>query len=301
MIVHILATVLEPSRLKTQLLVFKSIRTGFPSATIHVYGNGMGGRRDPNAFALAHCATALNGQYQSIERVSHGEWLEHLLAIGREPFWVADGDLVFLDKVEDWFIDSHDVLFAGRYEPEFWEGWTKTIHVARLHPSLMWFNPAPLRAAIRAWPGQPEFFQTVQHNLIQWNVVPEAGKPLKFYDTCAGLHHALGGKWFTDEQNACYEHLFCGTYAHLMGGVHPNLPSKQDQICDNPQLARGIWKEQQSWYRFNAILKESRPMDSIERAAMEEIFYTNTTDGEAPTSTRGSARSSEDGSSLTRI
>lgn len=253
--IHILATVLDPSRLQTQLLVFKTIRTGFPTARIYVYGNGLKHPvMDRSAYALRQCAVSLGGDYQSTPMVSHGEWIENLLSVCIEPFWICDGDVVFFDKVEDWFARDNNTLFAGRYEPEFWESWTKTAHAARLHPSLMWFNPVSVRSAIRAWPGAPEFFQTVQHNLIQWNMVPHEGV-LTFYDTMAGLHHALGGTMFTAEQNAAYEHLFCGTYAHLMKDVHPNLQSKQDMVCENPELARGMWAEQQRWYWEHRLIQ----------------------------------------------
>lgn len=253
--VHCLASLLVPNRIKNTLLVFRSIRTGFPTAKILVYGNGI---KDPEGRNLVEItARNVGAQYVNIPMHSHGQWIENILANESDPFWVCDTDIVFFDKVEDWFTGS-DELFAGRYEPQFWEEWTKTYHVSRLHPSLMWLNPQPLRAAIRSFPGKHEFFSTVQQNLIQWSLVPSLNEytdetHLNFYDTCAGLHHALVGTMFTEAQNAAYGHLFCGTYVDLISEQHPNLGARHDAIWDDPELARFLWKDQQEWYEENKI------------------------------------------------
>lgn len=256
---HLLCTVLNPGRLKSNLLTFQTVRKGFPTANIFVYGNDRDTpAKDDISLVLVRAATSINAEYRPISLHSHGEWIEKLLDGENEPFWICDPDVVFFDKVEDWFDHSHDVPFAGRYEPEFWEEWTETVHVARLHPSLMWFNPTVLRAAMRAWPGRHQFFNSVQSNLFQWSWVPEHGRPLKFYDTCAGLYHALGGQQFNDEENKAFEHVFCSTYADLIEKQHPNLKAKHDMLFENPAAARGMWQEQQEWYRLNSIQQAQR-------------------------------------------
>lgn len=246
--VHILVTLLNPSRIKASLLVFRSIKVGFPTANLLVYGNGI---KDPEGRNLVEVtARNVGAQYVNIPMHSHGQWIENILSNEREPFWICDTDIVFFDKVQDWFTGS-DELFAGRYEPEFWEEWTRTIHVARLHPSLMWINPQLLRAAMRAWPGKQEFFNVVQQNLIQWNIVPQSGRDQLFYDTCAGLYHALGGLRFTEAQNATFGHLFRGTYVDLVSEYYPNESARHDAIWDDPDLARNLWNDQQEWYEEN--------------------------------------------------
>lgn len=255
--VHVLATCLDKSRLDLAMLVFKTLRVGFPTADLFVDLNGtmpFGCGLDIMDAANAIGAKRVN----VIHARSHGEWIEGLIATHHEPFWICDCDVVFFDKVEDWQIDD-EAMFAGRYEPEYWEPWTKTLHVARLHPSLMWFNPAPLRAAIRGWPGKHEFFDSVKKQLIQWSWVPEVWTPsalgpewqerrVKFFDTCAGLWHAeLGGTPFSNGQNAAFEHLFCGSYGHLMPGM-PGLEATHMEIVADPPKARGLWAKQQEWY-----------------------------------------------------
>ena len=153
--VHILATVLKHELIASTLLVFKTLRAGFPTATIHVAGNDLD---HPCDIVLGRAAQAVGASYANIPRVAHGAWIEFLLRRESEPFWICDGDIEFYGCVEDWFKNPTErQLFAGRYEPEFFEEWTQSQHVARLHPSLMWFNPRPLRAAMRLWPVEKRF------------------------------------------------------------------------------------------------------------------------------------------------
>lgn len=242
--VHILASCLTPERLPFTTLVFRTIRIGFPTANILVYGNAL----DPQSTqAVGQATEDVGGLFRYISIVSHGEWIERLIQTERDPFWICDTDVVFFDKVEDWTCE----LFSGRYEPEFFESWTQSHHVARLHPSLMLFNPGPLRTAMRAWPGCHEFFNSVNKDLIQWHWEchrsPE-GVSLRFYDTCAGLYHALGGTPFTDHQNAAYAHLHCGTYGHLIV-EHNDLHAAHAAVLKNPEVARWLTMEQTRWYK----------------------------------------------------
>lgn len=254
--VHLLITCLDASRIDMATLVFRSIRVGFPTAGVFVYSNGCNSAEAAGAIRF-HALEAKAAWCHNLNTlVSHGEWIERLISIENAPFWIVDSDVVFFDKVEHWFAGS-DALFAGRYEPEFWESWTKTIHVARLHPSLMWINPVPLRAAMRGWPGKHEFFDSVQKELIRWHWVPECTdrwRRVKFYDTMAGLWQSgIGGLQFTAEQNAAYEHLFCGSYAGMMPGMEA-LEAVQRAVVADPQSARGLQHAQAKWYSENAVL-----------------------------------------------
>ncbi len=242
---HCLVTCLNPDLLKSALLIFKTARTGFPREDIVVHGNGL----EPDVLPIVRDACRLIGaQFVPIPQMPHGAWIETLLASERDPFWIVDADVVFFSEVGHWFCSEDDVLFAGRYEPEYFEKWTQAIHVARLHPSLMWFNPTKLRAAMRGWPGRADFFRTVEIELVRWSFVPLGGR-LYFHDTCAGLHQALGGTAFTDEQNAAFEHLFCGSYHDMIEKVgNDNLRAMHREIFDDPARARGLWKVQQAQY-----------------------------------------------------
>jgi len=235
--VHILATCLVPARIYSLLLVFKTLRVGFPTDQILIYGNNLDERIIPHLKKVMDDGM----DFINIPPIAHGEWIEKLMVSEPGPFWICDTDIVFFDQVQDW---KWDGLFAGRYEPGFFEPWTKTFHMSRLHPSLMWLNPVPLRTAIRSWPGKNAFFDTVESGLFRWHWVPEFGQPLKFYDTCAGLHHAFKGVAFTDEQDQSFAHLMCGSYGHLIKS-HKNITM---ECYHNQELARPLLSHQKSWY-----------------------------------------------------
>lgn len=251
--VHCLATCLRPDRFGAVELLFHTVRKGFPSSNILVYGNGL----SPEiSHYTQSCCRAVGAQFMNIPVVSHGQWLEQLVATERDPFWVTDSDIVFFDKVEHWFDSAgSDVLYSGRLEPKFFEPWTSTIHVERLHPSLLWINPQLLRAALRSYPHGREFLSTVTYEPFKWQMITMRDgdkKKVYFYDTTAGLYHSIDGQPFTDEQNAAFEHLLCGTYSHMLTD-HNNLQQVHDEIFRHPYKARGLKVSQDKWYADNAV------------------------------------------------
>lgn len=71
-----------------------------------------------------------------------------------------------------------------------------------------------------------------------------------FYDTCAGLYQAGLGTPFTEQQDAAFEHLHCGTYAdqitpHLS---LPDLAAAHRAIYAQPEMGRGLKAQQDKYY-----------------------------------------------------
>lgn len=273
--VHILATVRNPALLPAARLVFQTLRIGFPTAEVIVWGNGLD---KASAKVIQEDARKCGATFRNDPQIAHGRWIEALCTLRTLPFWICDTDIVFFDEVEHWFSGRDDTVFSGRYEPAFREQWTGSLHVARLHPSLMWFNPQRLHIAMRKWPGQHAFFNTVEANLFRWQWVPrrlsdyqiirlsdsgtdtdEHGRTrteLWFYDTCAGLHQALGGTAFDEEQNDAFEHLHCGSYSDLIGngvGSMGKMGVMHQAVFADPSKARGLRKMQDEYYRSRAV------------------------------------------------
>lgn len=251
--VHILCTVRNPALLAAASLVFKTLRTGFPTAPVVVHGNGLDRAA---AAALFHEASSV-GAEQFLPQIgmSHDQWVEDLVLNEPRPFWICDTDMVFFGPVENWFADMPLVTFAGRFEPEFMEEWSGTRHMARLHTCLMYFNPALLRPAMRGWMGcVPSLFNRAQANLIRQTFVPLRAAGTLFFDTCAGLYHAIGSRPFTDAENLNFEHLHCGTYADLISGhlSLENLEGAHQAIYADPTKARGLQQEQAKYYKLRA-------------------------------------------------
>lgn len=247
--VYILAAVRNPALLEAALLVFKTVRIGFPTADVHIFGNAL------ETFALQELKRAserVGASFANGPRVTHDQWIEEMLQGQTGPFWICDTDLVFFDKVESWFGEKETAIFAGRLEPEFHEEWTRTCHVERLHPALMWFNTPLVRQAMRSWMGGiPSLWHSAQMNLVRQQFIPvQAEEPL-FYDTAAGLWHAVGGRPFTAEQNEAFEHLHCATYSDLVNAPGlKDLVTVHKQIFANPALARGMQREQAKYYEI---------------------------------------------------
>lgn len=246
--VNILVTIHKPEMVNAAFLVFKTIKIGFPTAKIKIYGNNL------QAIYL-HEFHRMGYYPHNIEQTCHDEWIEKLVSKEQNPFWICDTDVVFFDKVEDWFSDR--VIFAGRHIPSYKEPWTKTISVERLHTALMYFNPARIRNEMSRWSKQtiPSIFHSTQVPFIRQNFIPHNGE-IYLYDTCAGLYQIGIGTPFTSEQNAAFEHLHAGTYSDKVSEDCPELKDLYNThkvIYQNPQLALGLKQIQDKFYQQHKI------------------------------------------------
>jgi hypothetical protein len=268
-VVHILATVTAPDRLEAALLVFRSLRTGFPTAEVIVWGNGLA---DAALTAVRHAAGQTGCAFQNLPATFHSHWIESLIQRSPSPFWLCDTDIVFWEAVEHWFDvaasrQSADVpaltsgatgtpTFAGRLEPEFVEPWMDTLHVERLHTCLMYVDPVSVRCAMRAWMARiPDPFRNVaEFPFIRLTFIPRLGDRPLCYDALAGLYQASPGTPFTDAQHECFDHLACATYAREVAAVTPELsalPAVHRAVYADPSAARGLFQQQRDWYAQN--------------------------------------------------
>ena len=257
-VVNILATVLNPTLIDGTTFVFKTLRVGFPNADVRVFGNGLTG---PMRDVVEHWAHGAGCEFKAMNYMPHDAWIENLVTHGERPFWICDTDVYFRGEVESWFyLNSEDTVFAGRFEQEFMEPWTGTRHVKRLHTALMWFNPFATRMAMRQWMCRipPPWRTHADFPLIRQTFVPGDGETM-FYDSCAGLHHAIGGTPFTEEQNQAFEHLHCATYAHLVSpALGVDLVNTHRAIYAKPELCVGMRKGQDAFYDRRAPSKSPK-------------------------------------------
>jgi len=241
--VHIIVTCFNPALLDSALLVFKTIRTGFPTAEIVVYGN------DLSRNTLSHMPFPV---LTISERISHDSWVERLIHTQHEPFWIVDTDVVFFDSVEHFTAP----MFGGRFEPEFKDEWTRSTHVACLHPSLMYFNPVEIRCGLFQWRLEhiPKYFPNMISNLIRQQITVRNGETI-FHDTCSGLYHAFGGTAFDEDMNGRFEHLHCGCVSDVLSKEVDSLKDLHNvhrMVCQQPELARGLMDKQMAYYQSKA-------------------------------------------------
>lgn len=251
--VHILATCRDMDLLGGTLLVFDTLRTGFPGSKIFVWGNKL----PVCAYDRVKVACReVKATFTPLPApIQHDAWIERLLNEAPEQFWVCDTDIVFWDSVET-FPDCRDLL-AGRFEPAFVEPWTGTHKAARLHTSLLWFDALAIRQAIRAWYGKwtPKGFPFLpQTEFVRQSFIPQGpNRPPIFYDTCAGLYQAIGGSPFLESENSAFEHLHCGVYADRISRSLPGLLDKHREIYANREAAKGLQQQQAEFYKQNAL------------------------------------------------
>jgi hypothetical protein len=246
--VHVLASVLDPSRVQATLLIFETLRVGFPKAHVTVWGNGLSGQ---SSWVVQMAAMKAEGQYISLPQTSHDAWIDQLVQDSIRPFWVVDTDVCLWEPVEDWFLERPAVAIAGRLEPGFHEEWTNSWHVERLHTALMYISPGALRARMLEWAARvPDpIGRTADFPMVRQHFVPRRSALPLFYDTCAGLWQAGIGTQFADWENEAFDHLHCGTYVHLIDAPSlEGLRQGHDLIFEDYHRAKGLWKEQAKYY-----------------------------------------------------
>jgi hypothetical protein len=247
--VHILATVRRAELMPATRMVFRTLRTGFPGAEVNVWGNLLSAMAERTVEADTQ---EVGGMYCNLPDTSHDAWIEGLIQRSVEPFWVLDTDVVFWGNVEGRREEWAGAAFAGRFEPEFNEEWTQTVHVERLHTAVMWIDPCEVRNVIRGWMARVPcpWRYSAEFPFIRQTFVARRGGKTLFYDTMSGLWQAGGGQAFSEETDKLFDHLHCGTYVDL---VTPhlsvaNMAEQQRQIYQDLELARGLREMQAQYY-----------------------------------------------------
>ncbi len=244
--VFVLASCRKLDLLPYTTLVFSSIRTGFPTANVCVCINAM---PEEAKRMVTTCANTVDATVQYVDTIHH-KYIEVLVQTQNEPFFILDTDVILYENFEQFeFVGS----LAGWRIPEWRDDFSGCITRARIHTSLMYFDPVKVREQIRRYEsGIADTVFTPKANLFYPLVVPVKGQRF-FYDTCSMLYQAIGGQGFTDEQKSCVCHMNFGTIPDV---VLPRLPApealsminRRNQIVSNPELGRGVWREQESYY-----------------------------------------------------
>lgn len=209
--VFILATSRKPELLPYTLLVFKTLRIGFPTARVFVTGNALEGfalKSVQDAAAAENC-TFVNRSEETI----HHKWVEYLIEEADMPFWICDTDMIFYSKVEDWRFET---ALAGYRIPEFKDDFTVAVTRSRLHTSLLYIDPLKLKKEVENFKAPyPITVFNPPVNLFYPITYPLNGT-VYFHDTMSFVYHAIGGTEFTPKQKDAYFHFFFGTFSDLV-------------------------------------------------------------------------------------
>jgi hypothetical protein len=254
--VFVLCTCRKAELIRASTLVFDTIRVGYPTAGVTVFLNAVEDERWAREIAAACREAGVERIVDLAERTIHHEWIERLVAEEDEPLVVLDTDVVFWGSCERWRFSSP---LAGRLIPQYFDPWANCITRSRLHGSHLWIRPAEVRAAIDRYRAQfPSTPFNPGANLFYPLYLPASrnGRRVSyFHDTCCLLYHAIGGDAFTAAQLDAYDHLHCGTISDLVGPRLPSidLPALHRGWLADPRTARGLWREQERYYRRHAV------------------------------------------------
>lgn len=141
----------KASQVDASSFVFKTIRTGFPTAEIVlVIGNTVPMLRDAivEAAVAAGINPTLNDDYADRPLV---DVYDGFLQTEEEPFFFCDTDIVFWDSVESHLAEFEEASLAGRYIPKFFERFTRCVTMPRLHNCLLYVNPQRARREIEEY------------------------------------------------------------------------------------------------------------------------------------------------------
>lgn len=236
--VSILTYCAHPALAYGTLMVFKTLRVGFPSARVEVYDNGS--HPEVREQIMRACAD-VDADFTSLTPRHWSKHITHQL-LEREddgaPLVMVDPDVAFWSSVEGW--DFGDALMAGRLMREVQDG--MILQRARLHPSMLW---VPSLGGLR---------EAMRPDEIAPRLDPRPGR-LEFFDTLAVAHARLGPRCaaFTPDQLDCFDHLFFGSH---LPAIDQNLTHHDSIIhrCHRAVAAgdlasiRGAWREQDHYF-----------------------------------------------------
>lgn len=231
------------------LLVFKTIREGFPTAKIFVHDNAS----EPSVRRFFEYAAESVGAYftQYETRVSHDYHLNQVLKNYGGCVVFVDPDVIFWKKVEDWKFQKH--LAAGRFIPRFYDEHTQAITEPRLHTSFLWVQDTRKLLTEIARVDRFDFRPFYPVSFMR------KGKWYRF-DTGAFFYNSFKKyvyKFKAKELNT-FDHLFCGTHAHV---VLPTIKKEDSDVfkhlhqkaLEDYRKVKGIWKYQDQFFKERAV------------------------------------------------
>ena len=235
-------------------LVFKTLRTGFPTAEVIVIENAS----PPELRApILQAAKAVECEVVQLETEAlHSTLIKQVVMAASEPVVFIDPDVVFWQAVQDWTFGP--ALMAGRYLPDFDDPYSNTRTLSRLHTAHLWFpDPVTLRARMEEIRQQRwevgDFFEPSMRPPGWWR-----------WDTAAVLFHALRAEAsrFGDRELDAYDHLFCGSHLNMvlpaMGEAGAPLEACTPCAPDQPAI-RGVWREQELFFASRPWMDQGRP------------------------------------------
>ena len=247
------------------LLVFKTLRVGFPTAEVYVFDNGSCPEALPLIEEQAKSAGCHFIPMQQTPFVDFYKWAL-LEQTEYNSIVLLDPDVIFWKNAEKM---QPLGLFSGRLIPAMVsQGITA---LPRIHPS---FVRIPDVIALR------QALQKTRSNVVDQLFASMDGKEY-FWDTLAMLHHVVAGTPFTEDQLDCYDHLFFGCHFPSIQSTLPKNSAIERghlaAIAGNFDAIKGLWRDQEKDFANNSVAKLETELLKLPQANIvtEHIFLPN--------------------------
>jgi hypothetical protein len=252
--VRIITCCPEQAALYANLLVFRSLRVGFPTAHVVVTDNGS---RPWARVRIMEAAQQCGAEMRVTERRPYGDLIAQLFseAPDAEPLALVDPDICFWENVEQWRF-APTILLAGRLIPAHRCDVEQCVIHRRFHTSFLWMpDPRLLRLA---WPAVTDPHGWRQ---VRWS---DAAGEKHLWDNGTALYAGLepaARQAFDEAQLDSYEHLFGGTEAArflpLVGDdFQPHCRRLHDAAREGqslPTSLRGAWRIQDRYFAARRV------------------------------------------------
>jgi len=275
-------------------LIFKTLRTGFPTAEITVVDNASIPSARPVISRLAKQSGCAYVQLKTEIKHHHNM---NTIVLGTKKYKekgtviFLDPDIVFFECCEDW--DFGRYLFAGRLIPTYADEFTQSLMLSRIHLSFLWIPDIELlRNKINEHPKRHLGFDP----FLQYTFFDTNSDGWFYLDTGAGLFLAFREEayCFGEKELDAYSHIFCGSYGDV---VAPCLNSEDRKTFlrhhmyakkGDYEKLRGVWREQDDYFKRRSNKPESdrRGITRMQKALDEGNRVLDELEAESPPTRR---------------
>lgn len=213
------------------LLSLRTIRVGFPTLPITVHWV------TPSELKFEEIGISINCCYDKVIQwgapTTNDQIIKSLCTTEQKGFAVVDSDCVFFDNCEGFETTAQ---IAGEFIPAFDCPIAKARTVCRLHTAFLVLSDPPTLRKIISELYKPAFPQFCPFDPFAPVTTFSHRRPI-FYDSCAILYQAIGGDSFDGAMLDKFQHLYGGSYAHLLPFPHQKFI---DECFETPSKAKGF-------------------------------------------------------------
>lgn len=242
---------------QASLLVFRTLRTGFPTMDVSVTLEDSG---EYNGTPLAEMIDRYANGVRVVQHVTprcreHWEWAADEVENSDAPFILCDTDMVFLGDVENhlYAIRDQNARLAGEFIPTHRVPESNYVTMERLHTALMLIDPAYWQ--LFAQSREDELPRTASQSALQWLFYPALYKHQRqtlLYDTSAWAYHYAPSVPFHENLLDRFEHLGGATYKSVTPGFAADAEFF-DAVYEDPSIARGLRSKQRNYRWRNGV------------------------------------------------